>query len=89
VGDASLGAGSVTIELNNKYALDRRDPDSYSRIFWTLGRYDRPWAPERPIYGSIRFMNSENSARKMSVTHYIRRHAPEPNATPSQPALWI
>ena len=39
------------IELNNKYALDGRDPNSYSGIFWVLGRYDRPWAPERPIFG--------------------------------------
>ena len=32
---------AVMIELNNKYALDGRDPNSYSGIFWTLGRYDR------------------------------------------------
>jgi deoxyribodipyrimidine photo-lyase len=30
------------IELNNKYALDGRNPNSYSGIFWCLGRYDRP-----------------------------------------------
>ena len=34
------------IELNYKYALDGRDPNSYTGIFWTLGRYDRPWGPE-------------------------------------------
>ena len=28
---------TVMIELNNKYALDGRDPNSYSGIFWTLG----------------------------------------------------
>jgi hypothetical protein len=33
-------------------------------------------------------MNSENTAQKMSVAENIRRHAPEPSATPSQPALW-
>ena len=41
----------VMIELNNKYALDGRDPNSYSGIFWTLGRYDRPWAPSGPCSG--------------------------------------
>ena len=41
---------SVLIHLNNKYGLDGRDPNSYSGIFWCLGRYDRPWGPERPIY---------------------------------------
>ncbi len=42
----------VMIELNNRYALDGRDPNSYSGIFWCLGRYDRPWGPERPIFGN-------------------------------------
>ena len=41
------------IELNNKDALDDRNPNSYSGILWTLGRYDRPRAPERPIFGSV------------------------------------
>ena len=44
----ALGA---MIELNNRYALDGRDPNSYSGIFWCLGRYDRPWGPERPVFG--------------------------------------
>ena len=68
----------VMVELNNKYALDGRDPNSYSGICWTLGRYDRPWAPERPIFGSVRYMSSDNTARKMRVTGYIRRYAPDP-----------
>jgi deoxyribodipyrimidine photo-lyase len=62
------------IELNNRYALDGRNPNSYSGIFWVLGRYDRPWGPERPIYGNIRYMTSENTARKVKVKDYIRRY---------------
>jgi deoxyribodipyrimidine photo-lyase len=76
----------VMVELNNRFALDGRDPNSYSGIFWTLGRYDRPWAPERPIFGSVRYMSSENTARKMPVRNYIRRYATE-GTVPSQPAL--
>jgi len=53
------------IHLNNKYALDGRDPNSYNGIFWTLGRYDRPWGPERPIFGLVRYMSSKNTARKL------------------------
>ena len=68
---------AVMIELNNKYALDGRDPNSYSGICWTLGRYDRPWGPERPIFGTIRYMSSANTARKMDVRGYIARYAPE------------
>ncbi len=64
--------------LNNKYALDGRDPNSSSGIAWTLGRYDRPWGPERPVFGKIRYMSSDNTARKLHVTGYLRRHAAEP-----------
>ena len=56
---------AIMIELNNKYALDGRDPNSYNGIFWILGRYDRPWGPERPVFGTIRYMSSANTARKM------------------------
>jgi deoxyribodipyrimidine photo-lyase len=65
----------IMVELNNKYALDGRDPNSYSGIFWCLGRYDRPWGPERPIFGTVRYMTSENTARKFRVKDYIRRYA--------------
>jgi len=63
------------IHLNNKYALDGRDPNSYSGILWILGRYDRPWGPERPIFGTVRYMSSENTARKVLVKDYIRRYS--------------
>jgi deoxyribodipyrimidine photo-lyase len=64
----------IMIELNDKYALDGRDPNSYSGIFWVLGRYDRPWGPERPIFGTVRYMSSENTARKLRVREYLRRY---------------
>jgi len=66
------------IELNNRYALDGRNPNSYSGIFWVLGRYDRPWGPTRPIFGVIRYMTSENTARKVSVTRYLARYGATP-----------
>ena len=65
----------VMIELNNKYALDGRNPNSYSGIFWVLGRYDRPWGPERPIFGSIRYMSSENTRKKIRVREYLSTYA--------------
>jgi deoxyribodipyrimidine photo-lyase len=56
--------------LNNKYALDGRDPNSYSGIFWVL----RPLRPavaaraedlrQRPLHVS------ENTARKFDVKPY-------------------
>jgi deoxyribodipyrimidine photo-lyase len=65
------------IHLNNKYAVDGRNPNSYSGIFWCLGRYDRPWAPERPIFGTIRYMSSDNTARKLRVKGYLRKYGAE------------
>jgi deoxyribodipyrimidine photo-lyase len=67
---------ATLIELNNKYALDGRNPNSYSGIFWVLGRYDRAWGPERPIFGKVRYMTSENTARKVRVKDYLRRYGP-------------
>ena len=65
---------SIMIELNNKYALDGRNPNSYSGIFWILGRYDRAWGPERPVFGKIRYMSSKNTARKYKVADYITEY---------------
>ena len=62
---------AVMIELNNKYALDGRNPNSYSGIFWCLGRYDRAWGPERPIFGKVRYMSSDNTRRKLDAKAYI------------------
>jgi deoxyribodipyrimidine photo-lyase len=67
---------AALIELNNRYAVDGRDPNSYSGIFWTLGRFDRPWAPARPIVGVVRYMSSVATARKLQVKGYLARHAP-------------
>ena len=63
----------ILIDLNNKYALDGRDPNSYSGIFWCLGRYDRPWPPERPVFGTVRYMSSESTRRKFKVDGYVAR----------------
>jgi deoxyribodipyrimidine photo-lyase len=68
-------AAGTLIELNNKYALDGRNPNSYSGIFWVLGRYDRAWGPERPVLGTIRYMSSANTARKVRVKEYIARYS--------------
>ena len=66
----------IMIELNNKYALDGRDPNSYSGIFWILGRYDRAWGPPRPVFGKVRYMSSANTARKVRLKDYLERFAP-------------
>lgn len=66
-------AWDTLVHLNNRYALDGRDPNSYSGISWTFGRFDRPWGPRRPIFGTVRYMSSENTARKLDVESYLER----------------
>lgn len=70
--------------LNNKYAIDGRDPNSYTGILWCFGLFDRPWPPEREVFGSIRYMSSENTARKFKLKNYFDyistlKHGPKPN----------
>jgi deoxyribodipyrimidine photo-lyase len=66
---------AVMLELNNKYALDGRDPNSYTGIFWVLGRYDRPWFPQRPVFGKIRYMSSASTMRKVRVEEYLQHYS--------------
>lgn len=66
------------IELNNRWALDGRDPNSYSGILWSFGRYDRPWGPERPIFGAVRYMSSDATRRKLRLGEYLRRWGSAP-----------
>ncbi len=66
----------IMLDLNDRYALDGRDPNSVSGIFWCLGRYDRPWGPERPVFGKVRYMSSENARRKVALERTLSRYAP-------------
>ena len=68
-------AAEWMIQLNDRWALDGRDPNSYTGIFWVLGRHDRAWGPERPIFGKVRYMSSANTARKLKVDSYLNRWA--------------
>jgi deoxyribodipyrimidine photo-lyase len=63
----------ILIELNNKYALDGRNPNSYSGIFWCFGRFDRAWGPEREIFGKVRYMTSKSTRSKLRLNRYLER----------------
>jgi deoxyribodipyrimidine photo-lyase len=70
--DSPETALDIMIHLNNRWSVDGRNPNSWSGIFWCLGRYDRPW-PERAIFGKVRSMTSESTRRKHSVNRYLER----------------
>lgn len=59
--------------LMNRYSLDGRDPVSYASFTWVLGRYDRPW-PERPIFGTVRYMTSESARKKLKMRNWLERY---------------
>ena len=65
---------ATTIYLNDRYAVDGRDPNSYSGILWCFGRYDRAWGPVRPIFGTIRYMSSENTQKKLWLAKYLEKY---------------
>ncbi len=62
------------VYLHDRYALDGRDPNTYTNILWCLGLHDRPWQ-ERPIFGMVRYMSSDGMKRKTGVDAYLREIA--------------
>jgi deoxyribodipyrimidine photo-lyase len=58
--------------LNDRYALDGRDPVSVANFMWILGLHDRPF-PERPIFGKVRSMSSARTAKKFDLSPYLAR----------------
>ena len=64
-------AYQTLVHLNNKYALDGRNPNSYTGILWCFGLFDRPWAPQRNVLGQIRYMSSANTAKKFKLGPYL------------------
>lgn len=58
--------------LNDKYELDGRDPNGYTGVAWCFGKHDRPWQ-ERPIFGTVRYMDAKGLERKFDIKAYVRR----------------
>ena len=68
-----MEAFDIAIALNDRYALDGREPNGYAGVAWSIGGvHDRPWF-EREVYGKIRYMNANGCARKFDVQRYIKR----------------
>lgn len=67
------------IHLNNRYALDGRDPSSYGGIQWCFGKFDRPFY-DRPVLGVIRPMSLKRASDKWDTARYIRRWLGAPSS---------
>lgn len=61
---------ATMIYLHDRYALDGRDPNTYTNILWCFGLHDRPWR-ERDVFGMIRYMSLEGMKRKTNVDSYV------------------
>jgi len=69
-------AYEIAVRLNDRYELDGRDPNGYAGIAWAIvGKHDRAWGPERPIYGKVRYMSYASTSRKFNSKAYIARVA--------------
>ena len=62
--------------LNNRWQLDGRDPNSYAGVAWCFGMHDRPWQ-ERPVFGTVRYMNAAGLKRKSHMRDYVSRQGLE------------
>ena len=64
-----------SIELNDKFELDGRDPNGYVGCAWSImGVHDMGWT-ERPIFGKIRYQRNRTqiwySTRYMLAITYL------------------
>jgi deoxyribodipyrimidine photo-lyase len=62
----------VTLELNNRYLIDGRDPNSFAGVAWVCGNHDRPWG-ERDIFGTVRYMSASGLERKCDIGAYVEK----------------
>ncbi len=60
--------------LNNKYALDGRDPNSYAGFQWILGKFDRPFY-RRPVFGTVRYMSLAAAGKKFDLPAWLAGEA--------------
>ncbi len=63
------------LALNDRYALDGRDPVTLLNIGWIFGRFDRPFY-EQPIFGLVRAMSSAGALRKRRMRGWLDRWSP-------------
>ena len=64
---------ATMIDLNYRYALDGRDPASYGGMLWCLGQFDRPFPPDRPIFGTVRDRSTQQHAQRLDSQAYLRK----------------
>ena len=64
-------AMQLTMDLNHRYALDGRDPCSYSGVLWCFGLFDRPFEPAGEVLGKIRRRPCEEHQARIDLDKFI------------------
>ena len=67
-------AFATAVALNDRYALDGRDPNGYAGVAWCFGKHDRPW-PKHPVYGNVRMMSAAGLKKKFDTAAFLRQAA--------------
>ncbi|MAA79162.1 MAG: hypothetical protein CL916_07860 [Deltaproteobacteria bacterium] len=60
------------LDLNNRLALDGRDPSSYGGLLWCLGLFDRPFPPSKKIYGTVRVRDEKAHRGRLNQERYMQ-----------------
>lgn len=60
----------VALELNNRYLLDGRDPNSFANVGWVFGLHDQAFK-EREVFGKVRPMTAGGLERKIDADRYV------------------
>ena len=60
----------IAQKLNDKYALDGRDPSSVAGVQWCHGLFDRPFHPSAPIMGTVRQRSIGTHASRLDIERY-------------------
>ncbi len=63
-------AHRMALELNNRYLLDGRDPNSFANIGWLFGLHDQAFE-ERAALGKVRPMIAGGVKRKIDADQYV------------------
>jgi photolyase PhrII len=74
--------------LNDKYALDGRDPSSVVGVQWCHGLFDRPFHPPAPILGLVRQRDPRTHMSRLDMDAY-RRFTDRPAATTPHPVVVV
>ncbi|BAU23161.1 deoxyribodipyrimidine photolyase [Caldimicrobium thiodismutans] len=70
--DTPENAFKIALYLNNKYALDGEDPNTYLGVAWCFGAFDHPFT-EREILGKVRPFSEFALKRKKSLSLYLKK----------------